>query len=113
MEEINQACPFNILHICDYQGGYNDLTPFLDYPGDVVNCSLKLGPQTMIPRDVARLFDRPYMGGLDRHGTMATGSLDEIRMLVQTVLQDADCTLPGYIDWDNIKTAITTAHEYK
>jgi uroporphyrinogen decarboxylase len=31
------SCSFNILHICDYEGGYDDLTPFLDYPGHVVN----------------------------------------------------------------------------
>jgi uroporphyrinogen decarboxylase len=24
----------------------------------------------------------------------------------------ADCTLPGDVDWDNIKTAIATAHDY-
>ncbi|MBN1992437.1 MAG: hypothetical protein JW953_07005 [Anaerolineae bacterium] len=25
----------------------------------------------------------------------------------------ADCTLPADVDWDNVKTAINTAHEYK
>ena len=120
MEEINRACPFNILHICDYCSGYSDLTPFLDYPGDVVNGPLDLGAQTLTPRDVAPMFDRPYMGGLDRHGDIATGSRDAIKARVQTILQDAperfilgaDCTLPGDVDWDNIKTAIATAHEY-
>jgi len=38
-DEIN-SCTFNILHVCDYKGGYDDLTPFLDYPGHVVNSSL-------------------------------------------------------------------------
>jgi len=50
-----------------------------------------------------------------------TGSQDEIESMVQDVLQDAperfilgaDCTLPGDIDWDNIKTAIATAHTYR
>jgi uroporphyrinogen decarboxylase len=121
MEEIDQACPFNILHICDYCGGYTDLTPFLDYPGDVVNCALNLGARTLTPRDVAQMFGRPYMGGIDRHGAITTASQDEIKAMVQDVLQDAperfilgaDCTLPGDINWDNIKTAITTAHEYR
>ncbi len=120
MEEINQACPFNILHICDYHGGYDDLTPFLDYPGDVVNCSLKLGAKILTASEVAQMFTRPYMGGIDRRGIIATGSQDEISALVQAVLQDAperfilgaDCTLPGDIDWDNIKTAIMTAHTF-
>ena len=121
MEEINRACPFNILHICDYCGGYADLTPFLDYPGAVINCSLKLGAQTLTPRDVAQMFSRPFMGGIDRHGAIATASQGEIKTMVRAVLQDiperfilgADCTLPGNIHWDNIQTAITTAHEYQ
>lgn len=119
MEEINQACPFNILHICDYNSGYDDLTPFLDYPGDVVNCSLKIGNQSMTAKQASSLFNRPFMGGIDRHGIMATGTRDDVKKLVQAVLEDApehfilgaDCTLPGDIDWENIQTAITTAHK--
>jgi uroporphyrinogen decarboxylase len=68
------ACRFNILHICDYVGGYADLTPFLDYPGHVVNCSLKLGGRTLSPRELSDLFKRPFMGGLERQGLIATGS---------------------------------------
>jgi uroporphyrinogen decarboxylase len=121
MNEIDRACPFNILHICDYTGGYDDLTPFLDYPGHVVNCPLGVGERTMTPREAAAFFDRPYMGGMDRHGTIATGSMDEIVAAAQDVLADAperfilgaDCTLPGDIDWDKIKAAISTAHEYR
>lgn len=121
MEEINDSCPFNILHICDYHSGYDDLTPFLDYPGDVVNCPLEVGSEAMTAIEAARLFGRPYMGGLDRHGIIATGSEDEIKAAVQQVLRGAperfilgaDCTLPGDIDWDNIKTAISTAHGYQ
>ena len=120
MEEINRACPFNILHICDYEAPYDDLTPFLDYPGDVVNCPLHVGSRVMTPREAARLFGRPYMGGLDRHGAIASGSEEEIGAIVQDVLRDAperyilgaDCTLPSDIDWDNIRTAIAAAHAH-
>jgi len=67
------------------------------------------------------MFGRPYMGGLARHGPIATGRRAEIRSLVQALLHDAperfilgaDCTLPSDIDWDNIQTAIAMAHEYK
>jgi len=45
-DEIS-SCSFNILHICDYEGEYDDLTPFVDYPGDVINSSLKIGCQTL------------------------------------------------------------------
>jgi uroporphyrinogen decarboxylase len=120
MEEINRACVFNVLHICDYHGGYSDLTPFLDYPGDVVNCSLKLETRTMTPQEVSKMFGRPYMGGMDRHGIIVSGSADEIRQTVENVLAQAsdkfflaaDCTLPSDIDWNNIRTAIATAHAH-
>src|SRR5258706_9422798 len=72
-DEIS-SCSFNILHICDYEGGYNDLTPFLDYPGHVVNSSLKLGDRTLTPKDAAQLFGRPFMGGLERKGGLAPGT---------------------------------------
>jgi uroporphyrinogen decarboxylase len=118
--EIDRACPFNILHICDYNGGYDDLTPFLDYPGDVVNSPLTVGDETMTPAQAAAFFGRPYMGGLDRHGIIVDGTETEIASAVQDVLRDAperfilgaDCTLPGDIDWGHIKAAIDTAHAH-
>lgn len=118
MGEIDRACPFNVLHICDYEASYEDLAPFLDYPGQVVNCPLTIGGRAVTPREMADLFGRPYMGGLDRHGTIVTGSAAEIRALVRAVLDEAparfilgaDCTLPGSIDWDRIRTAIAAAH---
>jgi uroporphyrinogen decarboxylase len=121
MDEIDRTCTFNILHVCDYQGAYDDLTPFLDYPGHVVNCPLRVGSRTMTAREAARLFGRPYMGGLDRHGVLVTGTEEEIRTAVQGVLAEApercilgaDCTLPGDIDWDRIRIAIEAAHAYR
>jgi uroporphyrinogen decarboxylase len=120
MHEIAQKCIFNILHVCDYQGPYDDLAPFLDYPGHVVNCPHLLGGQTLTPAEVARLFGRPAMGGLDRHGFLAHGSEHEIRREVKAVLGaapgrfilGADCTVPGDTPWDNLKLAIDTAQNY-
>jgi uroporphyrinogen decarboxylase len=40
---IHDDCNFNILHICDHHGDYDDLTIFKDYPGHVVNCSQRIG----------------------------------------------------------------------
>jgi len=118
MDEINRACEFNILHVCDHEGGYTDLAPFVDYPGHVVNVGLELGSKTLTGKDVAELFGRPFMGGLDRLGVINTGSKSEIKEAVTDVCQaqsgkfilGADCTLPGDVDWENIKTAIDTAH---
>jgi uroporphyrinogen decarboxylase len=119
-EEV-KPCPFNVLHICDYEGGYKDLTPFLDYPGQVVNSSLKLGERSLAPAEVARMFGRPFMGGLERKGVVATGNLAEIRQAVTGVLAQAperfilaaDCTVPGDTPWEHLKMAIDTAHEYR
>jgi uroporphyrinogen decarboxylase len=121
MEEANSRCPFNILHVCDYQRDYDDFTPFLDYPGDLVNCPLKVGDQTLTPAEAARLFHRPFMGGLERKGVLATGTPDQIRHEVASVLHTApdhfvlaaDCTVPGETPWDNLKTAIDAAHSYR
>ena len=121
MEEINKSCIFNILHVCDYQDGYHDLTPFLDYPGHIVNCSLELGPGKLTPQEIAGMFGRPFMGGLDRMGTIVSGSNDEIKKAVEDVCRrksdkfilGADCTTSSDIDWDNLKTAIAAAHDYE
>jgi uroporphyrinogen decarboxylase len=121
MEEINRSCEFNILHVCDYQGGYDDLTPFLDYPGHIVNCSLKLGTETLAAGEVSQMFGRPFMGGLDRLGTIFSGSRDEIIKAVDAqcgrkstkFLLGADCTIPSEVDWDNLKTAIEAAHGFE
>jgi uroporphyrinogen decarboxylase len=121
MEEIDRSCDFNILHVCDYHAGYDDLTPFLDYPGHVVNCSLKVGSETMTQKQASVLFGRPFMGGLERKGVIATGSEDEVRIAVEDVLREApdkfilgaDCTVPSDTPWENLRTAIATAHSYR
>jgi uroporphyrinogen decarboxylase len=114
-------CPFNILHVCDYEGGYTDLTPYLDYPGQVVNCSLQVGRRKMTARDAGELFGRPFMGGLERKGVIASGNPASIRQAVEDVLRQApqrfilaaDCTVPSDTPWENLKTAIETAHQYR
>ncbi|OQA42677.1 MAG: methylcobalamin:coenzyme M methyltransferase [Chloroflexi bacterium ADurb.Bin325] len=112
------ACRFNILHVCDYEGAYDSLAPFLDYPGHIVNCSLEVGDRHMTPREAAALFGRPFMGGLERKGILATGAPADVRRAAQAVLADAperfvlaaDCTVPGDTSWDNLAAAIAVAH---
>jgi uroporphyrinogen decarboxylase len=118
MEEMNRACPFNILHICDYHSGYDDLTPFLDYPGHVINCSLELGDAHITGKDAVRMFQRPWMGGIERKGIIASGTQGEVAQAVAAIVRNApdkyilgaDCTVPGNTSWDNLRTAIATAH---
>jgi uroporphyrinogen decarboxylase len=115
------SCSFNILHICDYEGGYNSLTPFLDYPGHVVNSSLHVGDQTLTPKDVSQMFGRPFMGGMERKGILATSNSEAVRQAAADVLEQAperfilaaDCTVPGDTPWENLRTAIETAHQYR
>jgi uroporphyrinogen decarboxylase len=121
MNEIDAACVFNILHVCDYDGDYADFAPFKDYPGDVVSFPGMLAGQPITPRDAAALFGRPVMGGLARKGVLATGSPDEVRAAAEAVLRDAperfvlaaDCTVPSDTPWENLKTAVETAHRYE
>jgi uroporphyrinogen decarboxylase len=120
MEEIDRTCAFSILHVCDYHDPYNDLSTYLDYPGDVVNCSQQVGDTWLSWQEIMDLFGRPFMGGLDRHGVLATGDAPAIGQRVNEILADAparfmlgaDCTLPSDTDWANIRAAIDTAHAY-
>lgn len=121
MEEIDAACPFNILHVCDYQGSYDDLTPVLDYPGNVVSCPLEVGGVELPPSAAAASFGRPVMGGLDRHGVITSGDRSAIRARVQEVLSQApkrfvlgaDCTVPSETSWDDLRLAVDTAHTWR
>lgn len=121
MREINAATPFNILHVCDYRLDYDDFTPFLDYPGDVVNSPLYLGDRALTPVEAAQLFGRPYMGGLARKGILATGTPDAVTAAARAVLAQAperfvlaaDCTVPSETPWKNLKAAIDAAHAYR
>jgi uroporphyrinogen decarboxylase len=121
MNAANAACPFNILHVCDYAAPYDDLSPFLDYPGQVVSYPLAVGGRPLTAAQVAASFGRPAMGGFDRHGILAYGTPDEIRTAARDVLAaaperfilGADCTLASDVPWANLRTAIDTAHAYR
>jgi len=120
MTEINWRCDFNILHICDYNGSYADLTRFLDYTGHIVSCPLQVAGQKLELGEVSRLFNRPVMGGLDRYGVLVSGDPHAIQSAVLDVLGSApekfilgaDCTVPSDINWNNLRLAIDTAHNY-
>jgi uroporphyrinogen decarboxylase len=121
MNEMKQSCPFNILHVCDYNGPYADFAPYVDYPGHVVNCNPRLRGRTLTWNEVAKMFGRPCMGGLDRHGRIVEGAEAEIRGAVAEALGQAsrpfilgaDCTLPSDVKWDNIRAAIAAAHAHQ
>jgi uroporphyrinogen decarboxylase len=67
------------------------------------------------------MFGRPFMGGLERKGSIATGSLEEVRQAATKILADApdrfilaaDCTVPSETPWDHLKAAIDLARGYR
>lgn len=118
LEAVPKSCPVNILHICDYHrerfGAYEDLSMFLDYPGQIVSCATVNFTATQI----ADFFGRPFLGGMDRKGAIAAGDEAAIRAAAREALQaaperfmlGADCTVPGDTPWSNLRMAIETAH---
>jgi uroporphyrinogen decarboxylase len=122
MNEINCQCQYNILHVCDFEQPYSDLSPYTDYPGQVVNTSLELsGGRQITAIEVAQLFQRPFMGGLNRTGVISNGNPQQVRAAVEEALRSAperfilgaDCTVPSTTPWDNLKLAIDIAHNFK
>ena len=120
--EMDALCWCNVLHICDYLADYNDYSAYTDYPGHMVNASLQLtNGNSLSAKDMYRQFQRPFMGGMNRLGIMATGPKESIVSEVRQVISEApekfvlaaSCTLPGDTDWNNIRTALETAHAFK
>lgn len=120
MNRVTSACPFNILHVCDYNAPYTNYNAVLDYPGQVVNCNPRLKDKVLSWQEIFGLFKRPNMGGMDRHGILTHGTDEEIKREVTRVIRQApdrfilgaDCTVPGDMDWQRLKQAISVAHEY-
>jgi len=118
MKEIQRSCRFNILHVCDYHAPYANYDVVLDYPGHVVNCNTKLVGREMSPVELSKLFKRPYMGGLDRHGVLAKGTPAQVEAEINRVVKGApkqfmlgaDCTVAGETDWNRLRHAISVAH---
>ncbi len=118
MKEASATCPFNILHVCDYVAPYANFDAVLDYPGQVVNCNPKLIGRQLSFREIAAMFKRPCMGGLDRHGVLVKGTPVQVEAEVKRVVKaaprqfilGADCTVPSELDWNRIRQAIDVAH---
>jgi uroporphyrinogen decarboxylase len=121
MEEANRLCSFNILHVCDYRHPYSDLSPYVNYPGQVVSAPTQLTGGKVSSRQVAELFKRPILGGMDRLGVIASGSHSQVVQAAEEALRDAperfmlgaDCTVPADTSWNNLRVAIATAHNYR
>jgi uroporphyrinogen decarboxylase len=119
MKEAAAACPFNILHVCDYHLPYFNYAAVTDYPGHVVNCNTKLTDREISGQEITKLFKRPFMGGLDRHGIIAKGTPAQVEAEIRRVVKNAprpfllgaDCTVAADTSWDRLKHAIDIAHQ--
>lgn len=118
MKEASAKCPFNILHVCDYNAPYAGYDAVRDYPGHVVNCNTRLTGRQMPPQEISQFFKRPYMGGLDRHGVLVKGTPQQVEEEIKRVVKSAprqfilaaDCTVDGNTDWNRLRHAISVAH---
>jgi uroporphyrinogen decarboxylase len=118
MKEIQKACAFNILHVCDYVAPYANYDAVYDYPGHVINCNSKLTDKSLVAAEIVRTFKRPYMGGLDRHGVIVKGTPEQVEAEIKRVVKaapkqfilGADCTVAGDTDWTRLHHAISVAH---
>ena len=118
MGEATNGTKMNILHICDWEGTYDDLTRFADYPGQIVNTPMTVDEKPFTLEDGYKLFKRPVLGGLNRQKEILSASEAEIAALVNDVLATApkgkvmlgaDCTV-SEAPIGNIQTAVYTAH---
>jgi uroporphyrinogen decarboxylase len=119
MKEISNTCPFNILHVCDYVAPYANYDAVSDYPGHVVNVNTKLANHQMTGHEITALFKRPFMGGMDRHGVIGSGTPQQVEAEIRRVIKaaprpfilGADCTVEADTSWDRLKHAISVAHQ--
>ena len=111
---------YNIVHICgEVEFGFQSSPRrYAGYPGDLFNWDVH---RTDLPLEEGReVFGTPILGGLDNHGVLIEGSLEEIReeskriigaMGKKGFMLGADCTVPATIDWARLKAAVEAAAE--
>lgn len=118
MTECTEGTHCNILHICDWEGPYDDLSAFASYPGEIVNTPNYVGGQPFTPNDASNLFGRIVLGGLERKGVINKGTPEEVTVEVQKLLENrprhymlgSECTIDNRTSIENIRAAVRTAH---
>ena len=115
-EVADSVAPLNILHICG--GEYENLDAWVDYPGTIINL-----PEFDVEklRHAQEVFKRPILGGLDHHGVLINGSLDEVYAQVDKVLAEgpkniilgANCTVPDSTASDRLHAIVDYVHNWR
>lgn len=108
LETAQAASPYNILHICGYDGHRNDLSWYVDYPAAAVNWAVTVEGVSL--SEGQKLFGgRTVLGGFGNlassvlyRGTREDVTAETQRLLAgagrQGVILGADCTVPRDID---------------
>lgn len=121
MEIMGECCKdtkCNILHICDWEGTFDDLARFKDYPAQIINTPFDLDGTFFSLEDGVELFGRPVLGGLDRKGEINQLRGEELEAFITDVLDNApkgktmlgaECTVS--VPAEVINTAISAAHD--
>lgn len=118
MGDATTGTKLNILHICDWEGPMGDLTRYADYPAQIVNTPILLDGTPFSLEECISIFNRPVLGGIDRHKEINTYSEDELAAFIDNVLDNApkgktmlgaECTVSS-APWSNIQRAIDVAH---
>jgi uroporphyrinogen decarboxylase len=122
-QEASDKALLNILHICDYgESYYTQINKFASYPGSIINAPNVLLDGTPVKlKEVQETFHRPVMGGLDRLGVLAKGSVEEAKAAVDQVLNQApanfilgaDCTVPSDVPYPKLRAVIDYAHDWR
>lgn len=113
------AC--NVLHVCDYEAPYASFDAVRDYPGHIVSAPNEVDGAPVSGREIADLFGRPFLGGMERLGVISTGPADAVETAAREALEagpdamilGADCTLSASTDWANIAAATSVAHGWR
>lgn len=111
---------YNIVHICgEVEFGFQSSPHrYAGYPGDLFNWDVH---RTDLSLEAGRaVFQKPILGGLDNHGVLIEGSLEEIRAETERIIRSmgkrgfmlgADCTVPDSIDWARLRAAVEAAEQ--
>jgi uroporphyrinogen decarboxylase len=122
LQECSDLADVNILHICDYESPYDDIYRFSDYPASIINPPVRTADEAPISlKEVGARFRRPVMGGLDKLGALSKGNAQQIIAEVDKVMADApqnfilgaDCTIPGTVPLQTLRTVIDYAHNWR
>lgn len=118
MSRCIEGTKLNILHICDWEGTYDDLSRFKDYPGQIVNTPINLNGTSFSTRDGEVLFGRPVLGGIERQKEIIHDTPAAVAQRVREAINNgpkgrmmlgAECTVSS-APLENIQTAISVAH---